>query len=41
MNLTREDLNNKLLLGTDNEGRIVWDLAARRGHLEAMKKIWE
>ena len=27
--------------GTDNEGRTVWHLAATRGQLETIKKLWE
>ena len=30
-----------MLLGTDNEGRTVWHLAAKRGQLETNKKLWE
>ena len=40
-NLTIEEINNKLLLGTDNEGRTVWHWAALSGHLEILKKLWE
>jgi hypothetical protein len=29
--LTREEINIKLLLDTDYEGWIIWQLAARRG----------
>ena len=39
--LTTEEINNKLLLGTDNEGRTVWHLAAIRGNLEILQKVWE
>ena len=36
-NVTFEEINNKLLLGTDNEGRTVWHLAATRGQLQTIK----
>ena len=35
------EINNKLLLGTDNEGWTVWQLAAMGGRLETLKKVWE
>ena len=35
-NLTIEEINNKLLLGTD-KGRTVWNCAAMEGHLETLK----
>ena len=40
-NLTTEEINNKLLFGTDNWGTSVWHLAADRGHLEILKQLWE
>jgi hypothetical protein len=36
--LTTEEINNKLLLGTDNEGRTAWHLAAMWGKLEMLEK---
>jgi len=40
-NLTSEEVNNKLLLGTDNEGWTGWHWAAKEGILEVLHKIWE
>ena len=40
-NLTTEEINNKLLFGTDNWGTTVWHWAAMRGHLETLQKLWE
>ena len=34
--LTTEEINNKLLLGTDNEGRTAWQLAPKWGSSEAL-----
>jgi len=34
-----EEINNKLLIGTDNERRTAWHLAALWGNLEALKKV--
>jgi len=31
--LTVEEINNKLLLGTDNRGKTAWHLAAEEGNL--------
>jgi len=39
--LTREEINNKFLLGTNNEGRTVWHMAAQRRNLEMFLKVWE
>jgi ankyrin repeat protein len=39
--LTTEEINNKFLLGTDNEGRTVWHVAAQRGNLEMLQKVWD
>ena len=39
--LTTEEKNNKLLLGTDNEGRTVWYVAEKWGNLEILQKVWE
>jgi len=30
-----------LLLGTDSKGNTAWHLAAKRGDLEKLKKVWE
>jgi hypothetical protein len=38
--LTKE-INNKLLLGTDNKGRTAWYWAAVRGELETLHELWE
>jgi len=40
-NLTTEEINNKLLLATDNEGRTVWQLAAGRDNIQLLQKLWE
>jgi hypothetical protein len=32
---------NKLLFGTDNEGSIAWNMAAKRGLVEALQKSQE
>ena len=40
-NLTIEEINNKLLFGTDNARWTVWQLAAECGNLETLQKIWE
>jgi len=37
-NLTREEVNNKLLLSTDNEGKTAWHLAAHCGILDVLQK---
>jgi hypothetical protein len=36
--LTTEEINNKLLFGTDYSGRTVLHVAAERSHLETLKK---
>ena len=30
-----------MLLGTDNEGRPAWHMAAKMGNLEIVQKVWE
>ena len=40
-NLTNEEINNKLLLATDDMGRTAWHVAAEVGKLDALQKIWE
>jgi len=37
----KEEINNKLLLGTDKEGRTAWHWAAERGNSEILQKVWE
>jgi len=37
VNLTREDINNKLLLSTKNEGMTAWHWAALRGNLDILQ----
>jgi hypothetical protein len=39
--LTKEEINNKLLLATDDKGRTVWHVAVERGNLEILVKLWE
>jgi endo-1,4-beta-D-glucanase Y len=39
--LTKEEINNKLLLATDNKGRTAWHVAASWGKLGVLLKIWE
>ena len=38
-NLTREEINNKFLLNTDNEGMTAWHWAARCGSLDVLHKV--
>jgi len=33
------EINNKFLLGTDNEGRTVWHLAPKWCQLEELQKL--
>ena len=40
-NPTIEDISNKLLFGTDKEGRSVLKFAAMNGHFETLDKVWE
>jgi ankyrin repeat protein len=39
--LTKEEINNKVLLATDNEGMAAWHWAANTGKLDILQKIWE
>jgi endo-1,4-beta-D-glucanase Y len=39
--LKREEINNKLLLATDDKGRTVWHVVAESGNLVALQKIWQ
>jgi len=39
--LTTEEIKNKLLLHTDNEGRTALHIYAQMGNLEALQKVWE
>ena len=39
-NLTREEINNKLLLSTDHEGITAWHWAALWGNLDVLQKVW-
>ena len=39
--LTTVEINNKLPLATDNEGRTVWQLAAGRDNIQLLQKLWE
>ena len=39
--LTAEEIKNEMLLRTDHEGKNAWDIAAYRGRLDVMQKIWE
>jgi len=39
--LTTQEINNKLLLGTNYKGRTAWHLAARERNLEILQKVWE
>ena len=38
--LTTEEINNNLLLATDEKGRTVWHVVAKDGFLEALRKVW-
>jgi len=38
-NLTTDEINNKLLLATDNNGWIAWHLAADCGKSDTLEKI--
>jgi hypothetical protein len=40
-NLTTEEINNKFLLGTDNEGKTAWHLTVEFGELESLQNVWE
>jgi uncharacterized protein YeeX (DUF496 family) len=39
--LTTEEINNKILLATDDQGRTVFHAAAECGRLEVLRKLWE
>jgi ribosomal protein S24E len=39
--LTTEEINNKLLLGTDKEGMSARHLAAEWGNSETLQQLWE
>jgi ankyrin repeat protein len=39
-NLTKEEINNILLLATDNMGRTAWHVATEEGKLCVLQKIW-
>jgi len=39
--LTTEEIKNKLLLGTDSEGKTAWHLAAEKRNLDTLQKVWE
>jgi len=38
---TTEVINNKLLLGTDKDGRTSWHYAAEWDNSEVLQKLWE
>jgi hypothetical protein len=38
-NLTTENINDKLLLATNNEGNTAWHLAARKGESVTVQQI--
>ena len=40
MNLTKDEINNKLLIATNNEGRTAWHWAAGWANIEAFEKLW-
>jgi chromatin remodeling complex protein RSC6 len=40
-NLTTEEINNKLLLDTDNAGWNAWHMTARWVYTETLQKLWE
>jgi endo-1,4-beta-D-glucanase Y len=40
-NLTREEINNKLLLATDYMGRTAWNVAASKGKVDVLHEIWQ
>jgi hypothetical protein len=39
--LTTDEINNNLLLATDEKGRTVWHVAEEEGFLEALGKVWD
>jgi len=40
-NLTTGEINDKLLLGTDDMGRTSWHMAAKNNSIAVLQKIWE
>ena len=40
LNITTEEINNKLLLATENEGGTVWKYAAMCENLKTLQKCW-
>ena len=40
-NLTTEEINNKLLLATENMNRTAWHVATEGGKLGVLQIIWE
>jgi len=40
-NLTTEEINNILLLHTDNEGRTAWHVTAEKGYFEGFTECME
>ena len=39
--LTAEEVNNELLLATDNDGWTAWHYRAHEGYLDILQKVWE
>jgi ankyrin repeat protein len=39
--LTKKEINNQLLLATDNEGRTACHRAAYVGNLDVVQKLWK
>jgi len=39
--LTKEYINNKLLLATDNKRMTAWNWAAYRGKTDILPRVWE
>jgi len=39
--LTTENINNKLLFVTDNDGMTAWHWAAHEGSLDMLVQVWE
>jgi len=39
--LTTEEIKNKFLLVTDNDGRTAWHIAAAGENSELLQKLWE
>jgi hypothetical protein len=38
--VTREEIKNKLLLSTNIKGNTAWHMAAGKGELDRLQKIW-